>query len=92
MKCPKCRRKLVISGYSVYENLIEHVTDPNGPRSNKAEYRCPKLFRKCYSRRAFWDEFGDVYIPPSIIERMLWKLNLYGLTGRLEVPGAIKDD
>lgn len=95
MKCPNCKRKLLISGYSEYESLIEHVTDPNGLRSTKPEYRCVKTinlipFFRCYPRRIFWDEFGDVYIPPGFIQRMFWLLNIYGVKCHAKVPNAIK--
>ena len=91
MKCPKCKRKLVISSYSRYQNLIEHVSNPNSRPTIKPEYKCLRIFINCYPKRIFWDEFGDAYIPPSIIQRMLWKLNIYGIAGRLKVPEAIKD-
>ena len=101
MKCPKCKRKLVITGHSRYQNLIEHVSNPNGLPSNKPEYRCPipmymlyhpEFYRKCYPRRIFWDEFGDVYIPPSFIQRIFWKLNMYGVGKNIKVPNAKKND
>src|SRR3989304_3466415 len=87
LKCPKCKGQLVLSGMSKYQNLIEHVSDPNGEPSVKEEYRCKS---KCYPQRIFWDWFGDVYITPSWIEKLLWRMGIYGLIGRLEVPNAFK--
>ncbi len=92
MKCPKCKRKIVITGYSRYQNLIEHVSNPNGLPNIKPEYRCSRTFINCYPKRIFWDEFGDVYIPSSFIQRMLWKRNIYGFLKSLKVPNAIKEN
>lgn len=89
LKCPKCKSLLILSGMSRYQNLIEHVSDPNGLASVKEEYRCKN---NCYPNRIFWDWFGDVYITPSWIERLLWSMKIYGLISRLEVPDAKKVD
>ena len=75
MKCPKCKTNLVASGYSKHETLIEHVCDPNGTPSEKPEFRCPN---KCYPKRVFWDTYGDYYIKPSWLQRLLWKFKIYG--------------
>lgn len=90
LKCPNCRRKIEVSCYSRYQDLVEHVLGPNDLPALKPEYRCPAFFPRCYPLRVFWDAQGDVYIPPSLIQRMLWKLNLYGLTRSINVPNAIK--
>jgi hypothetical protein len=89
LKCPKCKSELVVSGMSRHQDLVEHVTKPNGIPALKEEYRCKN---KCYPHRVFWDYYGDVYISPSWLERLCWKLNIYSFPKRLEVPQAIKDE
>lgn len=87
LKCPKCKNELIRDGYSRYQNLIEHVSEPNRTPSMKEEYRCKY---KCYPHRVFWDCYGDVYIPPSLLERLFWIFKIYRSFNRPEVPNAIK--
>lgn len=61
MNCPLCNTELIIKGESRYQNLDEHVCDPNGTPSIKPEYRCTNI--KCLIwNLVFWDEDGSLYV------------------------------
>lgn len=61
MNCPLCNTELVIRGESQYQNLDEHVCDPNGIPSMKPQWRCTNI--KCIlSNLVFWDEEGSLYV------------------------------
>ena len=87
--CPNCKNKLIIAGTSRYQNLIEHVHDPNGFPTIKDEYRCKN---KCYPHRVFWDCFGDVYVSPTWVQKIFWKFRIYGIFKNINVKEAIKKD
>lgn len=89
MKCPKCKKGLIIKRYSQYQDLVEHCIDPNGNPSLKPEYHCPK---NCYGRLVFWDNCGDVYNPPSLFKRLMWKLNIYNFPkSNYDIPNIRKE-
>lgn len=62
MICPICDSTLVDGPLEVYQNLEEHVSDPNGFPTAKETFRCPS--HKCTVNteyKGFWDWYGDYY-------------------------------
>jgi hypothetical protein len=57
--CPYCEAELKIGGFSRFQDLGEHVSDPNGEPALKAEYHCSAGCEK--SKGAFWDWWGHSY-------------------------------
>jgi len=56
-KCPFCKKALEVKGVKQYQNLIEHVSDPNAEPSYKPYYQCD-----CEdAREGFWGDNGGVY-------------------------------
>lgn len=87
LKCPKCGTRLKVRGYSRYETLCEHVTDPNAENLPlKPRFKCP---RHCYLRRMFWGVDAGVYWGLGLFERLFWKLGIYGVYKDTDVPEAI---
>jgi hypothetical protein len=62
MKCPKCRKTLILTESRVYETLVEHVCDPNGESLPRPTYVCP---RGCFGDDAFWGIDGEIYNPDA---------------------------
>jgi len=61
MKCPVCRTELIVPCSRVYQDLCEHVCDPNGRPSSKPSHECPNKY--CTANGAvFWDDMGDLYV------------------------------
>jgi hypothetical protein len=64
MKCPCCKSELVFTHEGRYEDLGEHVCNPNGTPSMKRAYQC--LNEKCVAHQvnASWIEDGEIFINP----------------------------
>ena len=62
--CPVCESELVHTHDGRYQDLVEHVCDPNGTPSLKAAYQCPDA--NCVARKlnASWLAEGDLYMDP----------------------------
>lgn len=58
MLCPFCKQELIIGEQKRYENLCDHVSDPNMedyPLRDTYVCTCEE------SKGVFWDWFGDTY-------------------------------
>jgi len=90
IKCPCCEKDLEITHKERYEDLSEHVSDPNGIPSIKNGYQCMNEYCIANNLNCSWIEDGEIYINPPegikwtvahrIIERasvsgMYWALN-----------------
>ena len=63
--CPVCRTKLVITHRGRYEDLAEHVSDPNGTPSMKDGYQCTNVDWCEASYLNFtWISDGDCFSDP----------------------------
>jgi len=60
--CPVCQSELIHTHDGRYQDLMEHVCDPNGTPSMKAGYQCPD--ESCIARKlnATWLAEGDLYM------------------------------
>jgi hypothetical protein len=57
MRCPRCRRELISGEFKKYEDLNDHVSNPNATDYPlRITYVCPK---KCL--KGFYDAWGDYY-------------------------------
>jgi hypothetical protein len=65
MKCPCCKSELIFTHEDRYEDLCEHVSNPNGTPSMKKAYQC--LNEECVAHKvnASWIEDGDVFVNPT---------------------------
>ena len=61
MKCPCCKKELIIGGQKRLETLSEHVFDPNGNPSLKDFYICNNFLCDCSALRVMWDQWGGFY-------------------------------
>ena len=86
LQCPNCKEILIITNYTRYKTLIDRQCKPDDPARVRPAYTCPQ---GCYGRRIFWDEYGETYIAPGIIEKILWKFAFYDLYD-IDVPDAIR--
>lgn len=71
--CPFCDSKLEVTHQERYQDLSEHVSDPNGTPSLKDGYEC--LNTDCLAHGTFnWIQDGDYYSSrPEHIEIMEWR-------------------
>ena len=61
IKCPCCDSVLIVTHRERYQDLMEHVSDPNGTPSMKDGYQCPN--KECIANMCgvTWIEDGDYY-------------------------------
>ena len=59
--CPCCDSKLIVTHQDRYQDLAEHVSNPNRPASMKDGYQCPN--DKCIAHKCnvAWIEDGEYY-------------------------------
>ena len=64
--CPVCGRALKITHYDRYEDLSDHVSDPNGIPYLKSGYQCDG--QDCYASaiNCTWIESGELFIDPPV--------------------------
>jgi len=56
-RCPFCKARLEVKGMRHYQNLIEHVSDPNREPCSKPYYQCD-----CEDAKdGFWGSDGAIY-------------------------------
>ena len=60
--CPCCSHELVVTHKDRYEDLGEHVSDPNGTPSMKDGYQCTYEYCEANNLDAVWIEDGDMFI------------------------------
>jgi len=84
--CPVCKSKLEVTHRGRYENLEEHVSNPNGTPSMKAGYQCLNVDWCEASHLNFtWIQDGDCYTNPpegvswSEANRRLEKASVSGM-------------
>jgi len=64
MKCPECNNNLIKDKQKRYQNLLEHVFEPNDEPCEKDTYVCKN--KSCQlNTKTFWDEFGSIYCDTS---------------------------
>lgn len=64
--CPVCKSKLVVTHRDRYEDLSEHVSNPNGTPSMKDGYQCTNVDWCLASNLNFtWISDGDCFTNPS---------------------------
>lgn len=64
MRCPCCEKPLEVTHRERYQDLSEHVSDPNREPSMKDGYQCPNKFCIANNLRCTWIEDGDIFIHP----------------------------
>jgi hypothetical protein len=71
--CPFCKGSLMVTHQDRYEDLAEHVCDPNGTPSMKDGYDC--LNEECLAYGTHtWVESGEYYMSrPKDIEYQIWE-------------------
>ena len=84
--CPVCKNKLVITHRGRYEDLTEHVSNPNGTPSMKDGYQCTNVDWCVASHLNFtWISDGDCFSNPpegigfSEANRRLKKASVSGM-------------
>lgn len=69
LKCPCCNTTLVVTHQDHYQDLIEHVSNPNGQPSLKDGYQCKNEECIAHLCNVAWIEDGECFwvkIPESI--------------------------
>jgi hypothetical protein len=97
MQCPCCCTELVVTHRGRYEDLGEHVSNPNGTPSLKDGYQCPNEWCVCHSNNmnCTWIEDGEIYISqPSgfkwtVAHQVIKKMSV---TGRYYAINSWNDD
>lgn len=85
IKCPCCQKDLEITHRERYEDLGEHVCDPNGTPSLKDGYQCMNKYCIANNLNCSWIEDGDIYIDPpkeiswSVAHRTIEKISVSGM-------------
>ena len=64
MRCPCCETHLQITHRERYQDLSEHVSDPNRSPSMKDGYQCPNKYCIANNLRCTWIKDGDLYTHP----------------------------
>lgn len=68
--CPCCEEQIVITHRDRYQDISEHVSNPNGYVSTKDAYQCVNKWCIANNLGATWIESGDMYMsPPEGIRR-----------------------
>jgi hypothetical protein len=88
IKCPCCDSILAVTHQERYQDLCEHVSDPNGTPSMKNGYQCPNT--KCIANQCnvSWIEDGDYY-KGSCPEGITWKQLNSALNARYGTAYAV---
>lgn len=61
IKCPVCDSQLVVTHQDRYQDLVEHVSQPNATPSMKDGYQCPNTECIAHVCGTTWIEDGDYY-------------------------------
>jgi hypothetical protein len=62
MNCPLCKTELVrLPNQERYQDLLEHVLDPNGEPSMKDLYTCPNDSCEMHTMESHWGYTGEWY-------------------------------
>jgi hypothetical protein len=60
--CPCCKSKLEYTHSDTYQDLSEHVSDPNSTPSIKSAFQCPNIECIANHTNVAWIENGDFYV------------------------------
>lgn len=94
LQCPCCATELVVTHKDRYQDLGEHVSNPNGVPSLKEGYQCTNEWCVCHESNlnCSWIEDGSIYISPpgkfkwtlahEIIKKMSSTGRYYALNSR----------
>lgn len=97
LQCPCCCTELVVTHRDRYQNLGEHVSNPNGEPSLKEGYQCPNEWCVCHKSNlnCTWIDDGEIYISPpgefkrTIAHQVIKKMSS---TGRYYALNSWNDD
>ncbi len=64
MRCPCCEKPLEVTHRERYQDLSEHVSNPNGDPSMKDGYQCVNKYCIANNLRCTWIEDGDIFTHP----------------------------
>jgi hypothetical protein len=62
--CPCCEDKLELTHRDRYQDMSEHISNPNGYISTKDAYQCINKWCVAHNMGAVWIENGDFYVSP----------------------------
>jgi len=62
--CPCCEEQLTVTHRDRYQDISEHVSNPNGYVSSKDGYQCLNIWCVAHAMGAIWIENGDMYVSP----------------------------
>lgn len=90
MRCPCCQKDLIFTHRDHYQDISEHVSNPNGKPSLKDAYEC--LDQSCIANNlnCSWIDDGEIYIDPpegiswSIAHRIIEKFSVSGMYWALD--------
>lgn len=83
--CPCCEKPLVYTHSERYEDLSEHVSNPNGTPSMKDAFQCANEYCIANNLNASWIADGECYIKPpegikwTTAHRMIEKASVSGM-------------
>ena len=69
--CPCCETEIVVTHSGPYEDLGEHVSNPNGTPSMKQGYQCPNEWCVANNLGAVWINDGGLYMP-NVPDQIKW--------------------
>lgn len=85
MRCPCCLKDLIITHRERYQDLSEHVSNPNGLPSMKDGYQCTDEYCVANNLNCTWIEDGGIYIDPpegvkwTVAHRIIEKSSTTGM-------------
>jgi hypothetical protein len=85
LKCPCCETELVLTHQGRYQDLCEHVSQPNREPSLKDAYQCPNEYCVANNLNASWIEGGEIFINPpkgikwTVAHRTIEKASVSGM-------------
>jgi hypothetical protein len=97
IQCPCCSTELVVTHRGRYEDLTEHVSNPNGKPTLKDGYQCPNEWCVCHPHNinCTWIEDGDLFVSPpldfkwTVAHQVIKKMSV---TGRYYAINSWNDD
>lgn len=95
MKCPVCQSILVITHHDHYQDLGEHVSNPNATPSIKAGYQCTgSCICSTKNLSTVWIEDGSMFIKNAKISYYYDSeiVEKFSITGRTSAIGSWEDE
>lgn len=90
MRCPCCEKSLKVTHRDRYQDLSDHVSNPNGEPPMKNGYQCMNEYCIANNLRCVWIESGEIFIHPpngikwDIAHRVIEKFSVSGLDCALD--------